>query len=123
MIRHYAPLEAHESKTNLSAVVALTTFRVPNPAFDSECKKAVNDRSARERRELTWEERLEVRFSLLESIPMTLRRAPKLVVCTNPFARFPFPSNLFNGPYDERWSVPDGELKRVFAGAELAALE
>ena len=87
MIRHYDPLEPHESKTNLSAVAALTSYRGPNPAFHSAFENEVKARYDRTRRELTPDERLEIRLSLLQSVPMTLRCAPKLVVCTNPFAR------------------------------------
>jgi protein-tyrosine phosphatase len=46
-----------------------------------------------------------------------------VIVWENAFARIPFPRNLFCGPYDERWGQEGNELKRIFVGSEIAALE
>lgn len=119
MIRHYAPLEAHDSATNIGAIVILETYRVPNPAFDRAFREQSEEREKRLGRSLTEREECILNVSLLESIPAPLTEVPRLVVCTNPFAHHPIPENVFNGPYDERWSIQENHLDRVFVGREL----
>lgn len=46
-----------------------------------------------------------------------------VIVWENAFARMPFPRNLFCGPYDERWGQEGNELKRIFVGSGIDALE
>lgn len=46
-----------------------------------------------------------------------------VIVWENAFARIPFPRHFFCGPYDERWGQEGNELKRIFVGSEIAALE
>lgn len=120
MIRHYSPLEPHKSKTNLSAIAALIPYRVPNAAFDPAFAAECTKQSANLNRDLTRDERLTIRYSLLKSIPMTIRSTSRLVVCTNPFASHPLPTNVFNGPFDERWAICNGEMVRVFAGDKIS---
>ena len=52
-----------------------------------------------------------------------VRRIPRIVVIENPFARVAFPQDLFNGPFDEHWKIPNGRCKRVFARSKLKELE
>ncbi|MEQ8786499.1 MAG: hypothetical protein RIC55_09375 [Pirellulaceae bacterium] len=122
MVSHYRPFTPRASTSNISSVIALSQYRVPNPLFE----EAFDEKSAeflnRLGRELTFGEECELRYSLIEnSIPMTLKDVARVVVCVNPFARHPLPDQLFNGPYDERWSIVDGQLRRVFAGGQLKA--
>jgi hypothetical protein len=119
MIRHYKPLEPRESPNNLSAVVALTSYRVPNPAFQRASVEEEEIQRQQKGQDLTTHEKLEITYKLLQSMRMTLRETPKVVVCINPFARHPLPDRLFDGPYDERWAIQNGTLQQVFAGAEL----
>lgn len=119
MIRHYEPLEPHDSAENLSAVVALTSCRVPNPEFQRASAEEERIERQKKGQDLTAREELDIAYKLVQSMPMNLRETPKVVVCINPFARHPLPDNLFDGPYDERWAIQDGELQQVFAGTEL----
>jgi hypothetical protein len=120
MISHYDPFEPRAATANISSVVALGTYRVPNPAFECEFERESEKLKRQQRRDLTPGEKFELRYSILtKPIPMTLREVPRVVVCTNPFARHALPDELFCGQYDERWSIVDGQLRRVFAGCEL----
>ena len=119
MIRHYEPLEPRDSPNYISAVAALTLYRVPNPAFQRASAEEQEIQRLQKGPDLTTHEKLEITYKLLQSVPMTLREAPRVVVCINPFARHPLPDNLFDGPYDERWAIQNGTLQQVFGGAEL----
>lgn len=55
----------------------------------------------------------------LRHIQSRLERQLGVVVWENPFARIPLPKNILCGPYDERWSVDDGHLYRVYTGEGL----
>jgi hypothetical protein len=50
-------------------------------------------------------------------------RVPRVRIFENPGASKKLPRELFNGPYDERWSVDSGQTERVFAGPELLKIE
>jgi hypothetical protein len=45
-----------------------------------------------------------------------------VIVWENIHARLPLPSDLFDGPFDERWGLNHGEIACIFCGTELAAL-
>jgi hypothetical protein len=123
MIKHYSTMEPHSSTQNISAVVALKPYRIPNPQYE----EIVSDIIARQPhlgRPLTVEERCEVRCDLiLGGMPATIGDTFGLSVCDNPFAKRSLPSDVFNGDFDERWSLVDGALTKVFVGKELPALE
>jgi hypothetical protein len=120
MVRHYEPFEPYESTRNLSAVIALTTHRIPNPEFARIFKEKRKAEEMRLGTRLTAGQRFGIRYSLLQSIPMTLGEASKLTVCLNPLALHPLPDSLFDGPFDERWAMVDGRLTCVFKGHKLS---
>lgn len=47
-------------------------------------------------------------------------RELRVVVHENPYARIPLPTELFRGPYDERYGERDGRIQRLFQGDEIA---
>ncbi len=63
----------------------------------------------------------ECRQELIRVIPNfdeTLE-VPRVIVWYNAYARIPFPSDLFNGPYDTHFGVVDGEQRITFRGQQL----
>jgi hypothetical protein len=54
-----------------------------------------------------------------------VRKAPRVIIIENPFARIAFPEDLFVGPFDERWrwTEKNGKVERVFVGSNLIELE
>jgi hypothetical protein len=74
-------------------------------------------------RALTREERCTIHYDLIleRGFPMTLGDAPGVTVCVNPFASKSFPSDLFNGAFDEHWTITDGQMVRIFAGKHRLA--
>ena len=52
----------------------------------------------------------------------TRRRPLRVVVHENPYARIPFPSDLFRGPWDERYGGLEGRVQQLYQGAEVANL-
>jgi hypothetical protein len=129
MIRNYRPLTPSKSLRNVSAVVALESYRLPNPLFEHEFNEEMVRQTERFEGAMTREQELalreEVRVGLIfdRGLHMTIGDAWGLTVCTNPFGSIPFPKNLFNGPFDERWSVVDGEVTRLFSGEHRRALD
>ncbi len=55
-----------------------------------------------------------------EGIPADL--VPCVTVHENPFARRPFPSHVFCGPFDSCWGLRDDAIAETFAGIDLAAV-
>ena len=120
MISHYVPLEPRESTKNISAIVIPSLYSVPNPAFDRVVKDEIEQRERDLGRILSAEERAAIRWDAGQSDSPILKKVSRVVVCTNPFARYPLPDNIFDDPYDERWALNDDVLERVFAGSQLA---
>jgi hypothetical protein len=125
MVRSYDPLEPHESLTNISAIVALESYWIPNPLFELAREEEVARQTVQLGRSLTKQERAQIaiRLQLEAGLKRSLGQTWGLTVCTNPFASIPFPDDLFNGSFDARWSIVNGVLMRVFAGAQRLALD
>ena len=47
----------------------------------------------------------------------------RTVVLENPYARIRFPTDLFIGPFDQRWGMQSGRLTLTFMGSELEKLK
>lgn len=122
MIRHYTPLVPHESTMNISAVIVPSLYGVPNPEFDRAVQNEIDRRQDHLGRSLHADERAVVVWEVGPGVPPTLKRVPRVVVCTNPFAR-PFPDSIFDSPYDERWAIHNDSLERVFAGSQVVDVE
>ena len=61
--------------------------------------------------------------NLLNDIPKYEEQPLRVSVYENPFATIPFPSDIFRGPYDERWGIEDNFHLRTFAGVEVEKLD
>jgi hypothetical protein len=124
MITHYSTMEPHLSAQNISAVVALKPYRIPNPHFEQAFDEIANRHIVENGRQLTTDERCTLRCELiLSGMPATIGDTHGLIVCDNPFAKHPLPPKMINGEFDERWSLVDGALARVFVGKERLALD
>jgi hypothetical protein len=124
LVRKTEPLTLCKSLKNISAVVALASYRIPNPLFAQARDEEMRSRSAQLGRPLTGEERAKIFGSLIISgMEATIGDAWGLTVCTNPPANIPFPDDLFNGPFDARWSMVNNEMTRVFVGEQRLALD
>jgi hypothetical protein len=119
MVRHYKPFEPRESPNNLAAIVALTSLQIRNPEFDSVVAKQITSEEGRLDRRLSPGEKFAIRLKVLRSIRETLGEVTRVMVCENPLAHFVLPSNLFNGPFDERWAIVNGTTSQTFAGENL----
>jgi hypothetical protein len=123
MIKHYPTMEPYDSTRNISAIIALESYRIQNPLFAKSYDQQIDRRTTELGRPLTVDERCTIQYDLMfRGIPATLGETSGVTVCTNPFAKHPFPDDIFNGPYDERWSMVDGQLTRVFVGVQRLAL-
>ena|SRR2546422_4364791 len=105
--------------TTLGALIALGHLQVGFKRF------LVMEKCREEElgRKLTWDEF----HSLVESLEGTeddiSRTVLRVRVYENPYARIPFPDDLFRGPWDERYGPIGDYIGRKYAGAELVALE
>jgi len=61
--------------------------------------------------------------NILNELPCHEDQPLRLSVYENPFARIPFPPDLFRGPFDERWGIEDNFHLRTFAGVEVEMLD
>lgn len=105
--------------TTISSIIALEEFR-----DDSEIQKALKAELKKQSKTLTLEEKVAINAKIVKDHHSS--RVPRVVVVKNPFARMPLPSDLFNGPFDERWRWREdlnGKVERVFAGDKLKVIE
>jgi hypothetical protein len=125
MVRKYDPLTPSKSLRNISAVVALEPYRVPNPAFAQAREEEIRRLTDKFSRHLSDDERAGIIGTLFFDYGMkaSLGDTWGLTVCTNPFANIPLPDDLFAGPYDTCWSIVDGVMTRVFAGEQRVAVD
>ena len=47
----------------------------------------------------------------------------RTILLENPYARLPFPPDLFMGPFDQRWHLESGRYRLCFMGSELTRLK
>lgn len=47
----------------------------------------------------------------------------RTILLENPYARIPLPSDIFSGPFDQRWSMNSGWLRATSIGSELERLK
>jgi hypothetical protein len=47
----------------------------------------------------------------------------RAIVYDNPYAKKPLPSDIFVGPFDERWGPSSESIGQTFIGAQLEALK
>lgn len=120
IVECYGPLKIYESAKNISAVITLEKHSPKNPEFDVAHAAEVARQSAALGRPLTRDEAFGINYDLLEQgLRYSLPERPRVIVCQNPFARVEFPEHLFKGDYDERWSLVDGTLTRVWQGPKV----
>jgi hypothetical protein len=124
MIRHYEPFEPHDSAQNMSAVIALAEYRIPNPAFKPAYAEEESRRVARLGRPLSSREKFYIGYDLIAGgTPLTLGDAVGVTVCDNPLAKHHLPDTIFKGDFDQRWAIVEGALTRVFAGEHRQSSE
>jgi hypothetical protein len=107
--------------TTISAIIALERFRVGQKEFQI----LVAQKEFEEQRSLPVEEfmeHLELNHDAYE------RRVLRTIVYDNPYARKPLPSDIFVGPFDERWgpsggSVTQGNSEIVQVGSDIGIHE
>lgn len=111
--RNQTPI-APQNQT-ISAIVVLGRVAVGERHFRAHVRK----REYIEQRSLSIEELL----AEVETARGTDRdwrwRPLRVAVHENPYARIPFPQDLFGGPYDERYRPLDGRIQQLYQGAEL----
>ena len=109
----------HPQNTTISAIIILKEY-----LDNSEVEDALKEEITKQDKQLTVEEKLDIRIKLYEKHHVT--SVPTVVVIENPFAQKPFPKGLFNGPFDEHWKWREdlgGKIERIFAGDKLKKFE
>lgn len=105
-----------KQNTTISAILLLEEF-----LDNIEIEKAMRNEEQKHGRIFKGQEWIDIRMKLHKDHPM--ERVARIVVMENPFARMPLPSDLFNGPFDERWRWTNSNIERVFWGSKLKELE
>ena len=105
--------------TTISAIIVLQEF-----LDNIEIAKAMKNEEKKLGREFEIRESIKIRIELQKDHSCT--RVPRIIVIENPFARMPLPSDLFNGPFDERWrwrEEENGKVERVYVGNTMKEWE
>jgi hypothetical protein len=102
--------------TTISSIISL----MPYPLRQMRVLISLDKRKREAGRKLTHEEV----WATGKAVPTTDEDTVlRVVVYENPYARIPLTPNLFRGPFDERWGVDDGLIRRVFVGNGVEQLE
>ena len=102
----------------ISAIVVLEQFPIGQRRFLSFVKQMEQQRGTK----LAIDEVInETERASGTDLDVSLRQL-RVVVNENPYARIPLPTELFRGPYDERYGGRDGLVQRLFQGDEIARL-
>jgi hypothetical protein len=108
-----------QQNTTISAIIVLEEF-----LDNIEVEKAMRSEEKKLGKKLEGPELVAARMKLQKS--HHVGSVPRVVVIENPFARMPFPEDLFNGQFDERWmwdKDKNGKVERTFAGDKLKEWE
>jgi hypothetical protein len=102
--------------TTINAIIILEQCDVANPQFDHAADEMIVAAARRTDGRLTESDKVEI------AAMRSRGRVTRVRVCENPKARIPLALEMFRGPYDERWSVETGNLKRIYSGPRVAEL-
>jgi hypothetical protein len=108
--------ESQPQNTTINAIVVLEELH-----DNREIEKALRREIAKQDRHISIIDKIDIRMKLYEDHHVEV--VPRVVVTENPFAKVPFPSDLFCGPYDERWRIQNDKTERFFAGEVLKEIE
>jgi hypothetical protein len=119
MHRYHGTKPVKPVNRTISAIVALRRIQLGQRRILASLAKEEVELGRKFTFEETW-----MRTRELSHGEMHLDLKPiRVCVCENPYATFQFPSELFRGPYDERYGADDGHLRRIFVGDGLTTLE
>lgn len=107
------------TNTTISAILVVERYRIGEKRF----RLHVHEIEQELGRELTVVEYLdfaEKSAGTERDLSLTVLR---IRVHENPGARIPLPTNLFTGPFDERYGLADGRIQRIFAGSRVMEFE
>jgi hypothetical protein len=120
MVRYRGPQPLEPQKQTISSIVVLDMF----PLGDKRFKSYVRQVERELRRELTWEDQIQLANECRGTDRDITLRQLRVVVHENPDARMRLPQELFCGPYDERFGRDEqGRIGRLFAGPEILKIE
>ena len=107
--------------TTISAIVTLTPYRLNHLWLD-----VWRELDARHKRGETIDVRDQVdllqQFSEKSPTRFSYEGTIRVIAIENPYARIPLPTELFVGPFDQRWRMDAGRLGVAFIGSELERL-
>jgi hypothetical protein len=111
-----------KQNTSVSAIAILAEYRLNHVWVEAGCqmmakRQRVEEIKPGEQFELC--QRIYDEKGLRYSYEGTIR----MIVLENPYARTPFPPDLFVGPFDQHWRLQAGRFRLAFMGSELERLK
>ncbi|HYM77866.1 MAG TPA: hypothetical protein VE377_17960 [Candidatus Dormibacteraeota bacterium] len=105
----------------ISAILTLDLLPVGRIRFDAFIEELEQER----KEEIGVEEYTQLIENLRGTDRDTTLIQVRAVVHENPHARdgLKFPDELFRGPYDERFGLKDGQIRRLYAGSGIQSLK
>jgi excisionase family DNA binding protein len=102
--------------TTISAIIALERF----PVGQKEFRIQVAQKEFDGKRRLSEQELMDL-WELNRAAHE--RRVLRAIVYDNPYANRPLPSDIFVGPFDERWGPSGKSISSTFIGPQLEAIK
>jgi hypothetical protein len=115
-----AVLSANQN-TTASGIVILTSFRL-NDVWVEAWQQLAAKRGRGEAIK-PWEQAdLCQRIAEQKGVRYSYEGTIRVIVLENPYARIPFPPDLFVGPFDQHWRLQSGRFRLAFMGSEIERL-
>jgi hypothetical protein len=116
-----AELTARQN-TTISAIVILCPYRL-NHLWLYVWREL--DAKQRRGEDITPADQFDLLEQLSSERPITYSYdgTIRTIALENPYARIPLPTDLFRGPFDQRWRMESGSFRVTFIGSELERLK
>ncbi len=110
-----------DANATISAIVILTKYQLNHLWVEADRQLDARKQQGEKISCVDW-------FALLQQLS---RERPvmysyegtiRTITIENPYARIPFPPDVFNGPFDQRWRGDSGRFALAFMGSELERL-
>jgi hypothetical protein len=111
-----------DCNTRFSAIIALTTYELNHVRL--EAWRRLNAKQQKGERIDPFDQ-----FNLLAQVESegiagcSYKGTIRTIVLENPYAKIPFPSDLFVGPFDQHWRMQSNCFQLSFMGSELTRLK
>ena len=111
------------SNTTVSAIIILSHYQLDQVRVEAWHRLSDKKQRGEPIRPFDQDDLTQQVANALVGARYLYQGAIRTLVLENPYARMPFPPDLFLGPFDQRWHQESGRFRPCFMGSELTRLK